>query len=342
MMAVPRAKLVDPQLTCWYHCISKCVRGELLLDRVRKQWIQDRLEELVGIFAIEVAGFSVLDNHFHLLLHLNPKAPERWSKADVLRRWAQLHPPRDARRRPLQRLERWIREKESDDRFVDTVRKRLVDLGWFMKSLKEPLSRLANQQDKKEGTFWSARYQSIAVLDEAALLATCIYIDLNPLAAGLVPSPEQALFTSLALRLAPARQEGRLEDLRSAQISTAAGLRRSRGLEKGLWLCPLEDRREQGAEKSGLLAGLSLGSYLMLLDETSRLLRPGKARVNPAADPLLDRLGTTRQAWEKTFQCLFSRETPRGVAFAFDRSKLREAARRRGCRHLANLNGCPT
>jgi len=30
------------------------------------------------------------------------------------------------------------------------------------------------------------------------------------------------------------------------------------------------------------------------------------------------------------------------VAFAFGRQRLQEAAARRGCHHLANLNGCPT
>jgi hypothetical protein len=29
----------------------------------RKKWIEDRLKELVGIFAIERAGFSLMDNH---------------------------------------------------------------------------------------------------------------------------------------------------------------------------------------------------------------------------------------------------------------------------------------
>ena len=29
----------------------------------RKQWIQDRLKELADIFAVAVAGFSVMNNH---------------------------------------------------------------------------------------------------------------------------------------------------------------------------------------------------------------------------------------------------------------------------------------
>jgi hypothetical protein len=225
---------------------------------------------------------------------------------------------------------------------VKTIRDRLVNLGWFMKSLKEPLARLANDEDGQEGAFWAARYKSIAVLDKPALLATCIYIDLNPLAAGQVTVPEEALFTSLYLRIERCRHQGRLVDLQAARTSAAMGVAACRGMEAGLWVCPIEDRRFEGEESTGLLEGFSLGSYLLLLDETSRLIRPGKAHVNPEADGLLERLGTTRDAWAATITCLFSRPFPRGVAFAFDREKLRDAAKKRGRRHLANLNGCPT
>ena len=66
----------------------------------------------------------------------------------------------------------------------------LQDLGWFMKALKEPLARMANREDDCKGTFWESRYKSIAILDEEALLATCAYIDLNPVAAGIAATTE--------------------------------------------------------------------------------------------------------------------------------------------------------
>ena len=220
------------------------------------------------------------------------------------------------------------------------MRKRLVDLGWFMKSLKEPLARQANQEDGTHGAFWAARYQSIAVLDEEALLATCAYIDLNPLAAGCVKLPELARYTSLWVRVDWCRRQGRLSDLQAAPPDRHWG-RRRRGMESGLWLCPLDDRRGRGETRVGLLDGFSLGSYLLLVDATSRLLRPGKARVGPEVTALLTRLGTTPEVWQVTMQHLFSRPRLLGVAFAFHRKNLREAAAARGCHHLANLNGCP-
>jgi putative transposase len=61
-MAIARAQLVDVALTRWYHCVMRCVRRAFLLgegDHNRKQWLQNRLEELAEIFAVSVGGFSV-------------------------------------------------------------------------------------------------------------------------------------------------------------------------------------------------------------------------------------------------------------------------------------------
>ena len=60
--------------------------------------------------------------------------------------------------------------------WIATVRGRLQSLSWFMKCLKEPLSRLANRQDKTRGTFFESRFKSVAILDEEALLAISVYI----------------------------------------------------------------------------------------------------------------------------------------------------------------------
>ncbi len=73
-MTIARAHLVDTAVTRWYHCITRCVRRAFLLgerERDRKLWIDNRLEELAGIFSIAVGGASVLDNHLHLLVRLN-------------------------------------------------------------------------------------------------------------------------------------------------------------------------------------------------------------------------------------------------------------------------------
>jgi hypothetical protein len=51
--------------------------------------------KLARIFALAVGGFSVMNNHLHLLLRLDPRIAESWSDEGVVRRWGRLFPPRD-------------------------------------------------------------------------------------------------------------------------------------------------------------------------------------------------------------------------------------------------------
>ena len=75
-MTIARRQLIDVSVARWYHCMSRCVRGASLLrseSSDRKAWLEDRIEELAQIFALGVGGFSVMDNHLHLLLRLDPE-----------------------------------------------------------------------------------------------------------------------------------------------------------------------------------------------------------------------------------------------------------------------------
>ena len=74
----------------------------------RKQWVEDRIEELAQIFAVGVGGFSVMDNHLHVLVRLDPDTATGWSDEEVVRRWGRLFPPRDKSRRPLAVSDDWV------------------------------------------------------------------------------------------------------------------------------------------------------------------------------------------------------------------------------------------
>jgi REP element-mobilizing transposase RayT len=44
-----------------------------------KEWIEVRLKELADILAVAVGGFSVMDNHLHVLVRLDPDVATAWS-----------------------------------------------------------------------------------------------------------------------------------------------------------------------------------------------------------------------------------------------------------------------
>jgi REP element-mobilizing transposase RayT len=78
-MTIARAHPIDPSVTRRYHCVASCVRRAFLLgegENDRRVWIDNRLHELAEIFSISVAGFSVMDNHLHVLVRLDPDRRE--------------------------------------------------------------------------------------------------------------------------------------------------------------------------------------------------------------------------------------------------------------------------
>jgi len=123
--------------------------------------------------------------------------------------------------------------------------------------------------------FWEGRFKSIAVLDEESLLATAAYIDSNPVAAGLVATPEESKHTSLRARLDHCRANGTAGTLND-ELSTQTG---DSAQEAGLWLMPIDDHRRRGEGRVGLITGCTLSCYLRLVDAASRLLRAAFAIV---------------------------------------------------------------
>jgi hypothetical protein len=342
-MTMARAHLVDPAVTRWYHCVTRCVRRAFLLGEGptdRKVWIETRLKELAEIFSVAVGGFSVLDNHLHLLVRLDPEVARGWSDEDVVRRWGRLFAPRDKSRRPVAVSAAWVQERLQDAGWVAKTRDRLQSLSWFMKCLKEPLSRLANRQEKTRGAFFEGRFKSVAILDEEALLACCAYIDLNPVTAGIAPVPEASEHTSIKQRVDHVKAQGRTEDLKAALQGSVAGSKAASGLEESHWLCPIEDRRGLDSAREGMLAGFSLGSYLLLVDFTGRILREGKASISRELSAILDRLGSSAENWQARLQKL-SQGRLLGRFFATSRGRLQEVAAQLGLRRVPNLGGCP-
>jgi REP element-mobilizing transposase RayT len=342
-MAIARAHLVDLSVTRWYHCVTRCVRRALLLgqgESDRKVWIANRLRELAEIFSIAVGGFSVMDNHLHVLVRLDFEIANGWSDEEVVRRWGRLFPPRDKAWQPLPVSNNWVEWRLKDAVWVAKTRERLQSISWFMKCLKEPLSRMANREEKVRGAFFEGRFKSVAILDDESLLATCAYIDLNPVAAGIATVPEASVHTSIKERVEHVRAQGRTEELMAARAGTVAGSAASAGLEELHWLCPIEDRRSLDSSREGMLEGFSLGSYLLLVDYTGRLFRDGKARISHGVNEILARIGTTAEAWQARLERL-RKGRLLGRFFAASRQRLREVAERLHLKRVPNLGGCP-
>ena len=89
-----------------------------------------------------------------------------------------------------------------------------------------------------------------------------------------------------------------------------------------------------------MIEGFALGSYLLLVDYTSRLYREGKATLTREMAEILDRLHTGAEQWQARLDRLRTGR-PLGRFFAATRARLREIGTRLNLKHVPNLGGCP-
>jgi hypothetical protein len=101
-----------------------------------------------------------------------------------------------------------------------------------------------------------------------------------------------------------------------------------------------EDRRCIDSAREGMLAGFTLGNYMMLVDYTGRLFRAGKASISRELSALFDRLGSKAETWQTRLMKLREGRLL-GRLLASSRERLREAAAQLGVRRLDNLASCP-
>ena len=84
---------------------------------------------------------------------------------------------------------------------MQTIRKRLSSISWFMAALSEYIARRSNREDKCSGRFWEGRFACREITHEGALLVCGMYVDLNPIRAGEARTPEEASHTSAWFRI---------------------------------------------------------------------------------------------------------------------------------------------
>jgi hypothetical protein len=96
MMTKARSQQVCLEATPYYHCLSRCVRKAFLcgVDFITKQsyeyrrgWLEETIIRQADVFAIVVAAYAVMSNHYHVVLHINKNKADSWSLDEVIERW---------------------------------------------------------------------------------------------------------------------------------------------------------------------------------------------------------------------------------------------------------------
>ena len=258
-MATPRRRLMNPALSEVFHCTSRCVRRAFLCGwdpasgrdfEHRRLWIDERISELALYFGISVISSSVMSNHFHIVLRTEPQWVASLSDAEVARRWLCLFPGPGGRRGHPPEAQA-VEDLCLDTKKLALCRSRLSDISWFMRCLNEPIARRANAEDECTGRFWEGRFKCRRLDGDAAILACMIYIDLNPVRAGMATTPESSDFTSGQARIiaSQARRELAMAPTDPTPTQQIAIEQAKKDAQRDQWLVPFASpENEKGLE----------------------------------------------------------------------------------------------
>jgi hypothetical protein len=204
-------------------------------------------------------------------------------------------------------------ELEVVHEWVALWRRRLMDIGGYMRCLNESIARQANEEGQCSGRFWEGRFKSQALLDEKALAACLAHVELNPIRAGMTETPETSEHTSVQQRI---------------RVVLAAAP------EQPTHLMPFAGNPREEMPK-GL--PFRLENYLEPVDWTGRILREDKRGAIPAQlPPILVRLQIDPRCWlymTRHFESRFKGLV--GAAYI-----LKTACETLGYRRTPNLSVC--
>lgn len=192
-MRRPRSSRMPLGTAGVWHVLSRCVRKEMLLaPEGRREWFCARLASWCNVLAIDLLGYAIMGNHFHLIVRTRPDRATQWSDEEVCCRIARVRQvtdgaPAEADASPPALLSR--------SGLVE-ARAQLSHPGAMLRAVKEGCARRINKEDQTAGHVWESRYQDVAILDGGGALACMVYVDLNPFRAKLVEIPEDSSFCS--------------------------------------------------------------------------------------------------------------------------------------------------
>ena len=172
-----------------YHVFSRVIDRRRIFNNDEKDRFVALMRRVEAFCGVKVLTYSVLSNHFHILLHV-PKR-RKISDGELVRRMRTLYKKQEVRRveRALSRYREAGQHKAAEALKLQYTY-RMYDLSEFGKTLLQRFSQSYNDRHERKGTLWEGRFKSIlAGKGVHVLSAMAAYIDLNAVRARLVRDP---------------------------------------------------------------------------------------------------------------------------------------------------------
>jgi len=190
---MPRTtRLIINDETAVYHVMSRTALDGFPLGDVEKDFMLDLIRRYSSLYLVEILGFCLMGNHFHILVRMFPEY--QFTDDDIKKRYESFY------------------GDDSDRVFaagqIPSLREKLSNLSEFIREIKVGFARYYNKRHHRRGYFWGDRFKSVIVENGETLINCLAYIDLNPLRAGLVNRPEDYRWNSLGYHIQTGNKDG--------------------------------------------------------------------------------------------------------------------------------------
>ena len=181
---MPRiSRMVINDETTAYHVMSRTALDGFPLGDIEKDFMLDLIKRYSALYFVEILGFCLMGNHFHILIKTLPEY--KFSDQDIKKRYVAFYGD----------------DRVFTDGLIPPLRAKLSSLSEFVREIKVGFARYYNKRHNRRGYFWGDRFKSV-IVDKGETLVNCLaYIDLNPLRAGIVNRPEDYRWNSLGYHL---------------------------------------------------------------------------------------------------------------------------------------------
>ncbi|VFQ44034.1 transposase [Desulfoluna butyratoxydans] len=190
MPRIPRMVVTDSGQKSAYHIISRTALDGLPFGPAEKDELVRIIQRYSVVYCVEVIGFAVMGNHFHLLVEILPGSMV--SDDEVRRRYRLLYGD----------------DVEFPEGSLNEYRERFSNLSAYVKDIKQRFSCFYNKRKKRKGTLWGERFKSVIVQKGNTLTHCLAYIDLNAVRAGIVKRPEDYRWCSIGYHAQTGNRDG--------------------------------------------------------------------------------------------------------------------------------------
>jgi REP-associated tyrosine transposase len=215
-----------------YHVMSRTALDGFPFGAAEKDEFVKIIQKFSKLYFVEVLGFCIMGNHFHLVVQMNTDTD--YTDEDIQKRFIGFY---------------------GDDRFfikenIVDFRKKWSSLSDYIKDIKHAFSWYYNKRHHRRGTLWGERFKSVIVQRGETLINCLAYIDLNPLRAGIVDQPEAYRWNSLGYHVQTGNKDKLLSmDFGLREFGVKTEKERLRRYRRYVYEAGAVNRPEQGKTK---------------------------------------------------------------------------------------------